>query len=172
MLWEPLHYGGVSSTSSQILYPLTGHLIGWRRKDQWTMLLDFSETEFWYWAPAANYLSSSDFSFTWRLIRNALSLNDETFREGLGRFVLLSSAWPWSRKKKRLRTPSTIALCNYIGKLTARIDREFFVSIVLACAYDNVSPSLSRGEINVASHDASCGKNGNADVADGGNLTI
>lgn len=75
-------------------------------------------------------------------------------------------------EKKRLRTPSTIALCNYIGKLTARIDREFFVSIVLACAYDNVSPSLSMGEINVASHDASCGKNGNADVADGGNLTI
>lgn len=32
---------------------------------------------FWYWTPAADYLSNSEFSLTWRLVQNRLSLNDK-----------------------------------------------------------------------------------------------
>ena len=37
----------------------------------------------WNWAPGSGYLNNSEFSLTWRLVRNALPLADWAFKAGL-----------------------------------------------------------------------------------------
>ena len=37
----------------------------------------------WNWAPGSSFLNNSEFSLTWRLVRNALSLRGLNFRAGL-----------------------------------------------------------------------------------------
>ena len=39
----------------------------------------------WNWAPGSSFLNNSEFSLTWRLVRNALSLRGLNFRSGPGR---------------------------------------------------------------------------------------
>ena len=55
-------------------------------KDPLRKRLDLTEGEslsLWSWAPGADYLDNSEFSLTWRLMRNGLPLNDVLFKMGL-----------------------------------------------------------------------------------------
>ena len=61
----------------------------------------------WNWAPGSSFLNNSEFSLTWRLVRNALSLRGLNFKAGLADMLIaLAAAVAW---KKRLSTPSTTA---------------------------------------------------------------
>ena len=61
----------------------------------------------WECAPGSSFLNNSEFSLTWRLVRNALPLVSLNYKAGLADMPdALVAAVGW---KKRLSTPSTTA---------------------------------------------------------------
>ena len=58
----------------------------------------------WNWAPGSSFLNNTEFSLTWRLVRNALPLVGLNYKAGLADMLAAPVVW-----KKQLSTPSATA---------------------------------------------------------------
>ena len=119
-----------SSDLSQPRKALYRELVVGAECDPIRMRNDLSEEEYlplWNWAPGTDYLTNGEFSLTWRLIRNALHLNDVGYKAGIvdmpdcprcdsGLEETVQHAFFHCRKVR--------PLWNYVNEVTARLDSE------------------------------------------------
>ena len=105
----------------------------------------------WNWAPGLGFLNNSEFSLTWRLAQNALSLLGINFRAGLADMP------DWARCGSGLEETAEYAFyyCervrpfwDHVGEWTARIEPRQFVLLDVGHVVDNVLPPF-QGEKRV-----------------------
>ena len=118
-------------------------------KDPLSDRLDLSVSElrsFWSWAPAADYLSNSEFSLSWRLIRDVLPLNDKLSKWGLANSPNCHRCDLDSEETAShafYHCPQVSPFWEFVGELTARIVPDKIVPMVPAFVLSNVSPPFS-----------------------------
>ena len=109
--------------------------------------LGLSEGEFfslWCWAPGVDYLDNSEFSLTWRLMRNRLSLNDILYKMGLADMpdcIRCYSGIEETAPHAFFHCKMVRPLWKYVNEVTARLfpDRPR-VALDVAYLCDNVPP--------------------------------
>lgn len=115
----------------------------------WGRLVFFSATElhFWSWAPSMDYLNIPDFSLTWQLIRNLLSLT-VSFRGGSWEDLPHCHRCDLGSEKKASYAfydfPQMHLVWDYVGTLTDHTVPRF--------SFPSVFSSVLWGESNGVSH--------------------
>ena len=97
----------------------------------------------WNWAPGSSFLNNSEFSLTWRLVRNALSLRDLNFKAGLADMPDCPRCGSGSEETAehafyycgRVRP-----FWDHVGEWTARIEPKQLVLFDIGYVVDNVLP--------------------------------
>ena len=139
---------GSSDPFSQSRKMLYKGLVEGTASDPLCKRLGLSEGELfslWNWAPGSEFLNNSEFSLTWRLVRNALPLRDLSFKVGAvdcpdcprcdsGEEETASHAFFHCRKVR--------LLWSYVEEVTARLrpDRRILLDVAYVC--DNMAPPL------------------------------
>ena len=95
----------------------------------------------WNWAPGSSFLNNSEFSITWQLARNALTLNDWAYRAFLA--VMLdcprcSSALEEAALHAFSYCERVRPFWRHAEEWTARIIPKQLVLFVVGCDIDNV----------------------------------
>ena len=97
----------------------------------------------WNWAPRLSFLNNSEFSLTWRLVRNALPLLGLNFRAGLadmpdcarcvsGLEETAENAFHYSER--------VLPFWDHVGEWTVRIEPKQLVLLDVGYVVDNVLP--------------------------------
>ena len=96
----------------------------------------------WNWAPGLSFLNNSEFSLTWRLVRNALSLRGLNFKAGLADMPdcprcssCLEETAEHAYYCERVRP-----FWDHVGEWTARIEPKQLVLLDVGYVVDNVLP--------------------------------
>ena len=125
----------------------------------------------WNWAPGSSFLNNSEFSLTWRLVRNALPLLGLNYKAGPGRHAWLSSLRQWIGRNSwarllLLRASSPVLVSR------RRVDGSHRTQATRAArrwlCRGQRSSSISGWEACGVSRDPSCSSNGDLDHAKGG----
>ena len=137
-----------SSDSSQPRKILYRDLVEGTASDPLGKRLGLPEGELlslWNWAPGAGFLNNSEFSLTWRLIRDALPLNDFAFKAGVADCpdcprcdsVLEETAQHAFFHCRKLQL-----FWSYVEEVTARLrpDQRILLDVAYVC--DNMAPPL------------------------------
>ena len=115
----------------------------------------------WNWAPGSSFLNNSEFSLTWRLVRNALSLRGLNFRAGLADMPdcpRCGSGLEETAEHAFYVLGSRRGVDGSHGTQTARAARRWL-------RRRQRSSSVSRWEACGVSRDPSCSPNGDLDDA-------
>ena len=137
-----------SSDLSQTRKILYRDLVEGTASDPLERRLGLTEEELlslWSWAPGAGFLNNSEFSLTWRLIRNALPLNDFSFKAGLADCpdcprcdgVMEETAQHAFFHCRKLQL-----LWSYVEEVTARLRPDLRILLDVAYVCDNMAPPL------------------------------
>ena len=137
-----------SSDSSQTRKMLYRDLVEGTASDPLGMRLGLSEEELlslWSWAPGAGFLNNSELSLTWRLIRNALPLNDFAFKAGLADCPdcpRCDGVMEETAQHAFFHCHKLQLLWSYVEEVTARLrpDRRILLDVAYVC--DNMAPPL------------------------------
>ena len=109
----------------------------------------------WIWAPGSSLLNDSEFSLTWRLVRNALPLLGLNYKAGL------EDMPDCARCGSGLEETAEHAFYYHVGEWTARAARRWL-------RRRQRSSSVSGWEACGVSRDPSCIQNGDLDDANQG----
>ena len=97
----------------------------------------------WNWAPGSSFLNNSEFSLTWRLLRNALSLRGLNFRAGLADMPdcpRCSSGLEETAEHAFYYCERVRPFWDHVGEWTARIEPKQLVLLDVGYVVDNVLP--------------------------------
>ena len=98
----------------------------------------------WSWAPGADYLNNSEFSLTWRLVRNGLPLMDSAYKVGYADMFdcpRCNSGIEETAEHAFFYCEKVRPLWGYVNEVTARIDcKKPRIPLDVAYVCDNVSP--------------------------------
>ena len=99
----------------------------------------------WNWAPGSSFLNNSEFSLTWRIVRNALLLLGLNYKAGLADMP------DCARRESGLEETAEHAFyyCgrvrpfwDHVGEWTARTETKQLVLLDVGYVEDNVLPPL------------------------------
>ena len=105
----------------------------------------------WNWAPGSNFLNNSEFSLTWRLVRNALPLLNLNYKAGLADMTdcpRCGSGLEEMAEHAFFHCERVRPFWNHIGEWTARIEPKQLVLLDVGYVMDNVLPPF-QGEKRV-----------------------
>ena len=97
----------------------------------------------WNWAPESSFLNNSEFSLTWRLVRNALSFRGLNFRVGLADMPdcpRCSSGLEETAEHAFYYCERVRPFWDYVGEWMARIEPKQLVLLDVGYVVDNVLP--------------------------------
>ena len=99
----------------------------------------------WNWAPESSFLDNSEFTLTWRLARNALSLLDSDFRAGLPDMpdcARCGSGLEETAEHAFYHCERVCPFWDHVEEWTARIEPKQLVLLDAGYVVDNVLPLL------------------------------
>ena len=105
----------------------------------------------WNWAPGSSFLNNSEFSLTWRLIRNALPLLDLNYKAGLADMPdcpRCASGLEETAENAFYYCERVRPFWDHVGEWTARIEPKQLVLLDVGYVVDNVLPPF-QGEKRV-----------------------
>ena len=97
----------------------------------------------WNWAPGSSFLNNSEFSLTWWLVRNALSLRGLNFKVGLADMPdcpRCSSGLEETAEHAFYYCERVRPFWDHVGEWTARIEPKQLVLLDVGYVIDNVLP--------------------------------
>ena len=97
----------------------------------------------WNWAPGLSFLNNSEFSLTWRLVRNALPLAGLNYRAGLADMpdcARCSSGLAETAEHAFYYCERVCLFWDHVGEWTARIESKQLVLVNVGYIVDNVLP--------------------------------
>ena len=97
----------------------------------------------WNWAPGSSFLNNSEFSLTWRLVRNALPLLSLNFRAGLADMpdcTRCGSGLEETAVHAFYYCERVRPFWDHVGEWTARIEPKQLVLLDVGYVVDNVLP--------------------------------
>ena len=97
----------------------------------------------WNWAPGSSFLNNSEFSLTWRLVRNALSLRGLNFKAGLADkpdCPRCGSGLEETAEHAFYYCERVRPFWDHVGEWTARIEPKQLVLLDVGYVVDNVLP--------------------------------
>ena len=97
----------------------------------------------WNWAPGSSFLNNSEFSLTWRLVRNALSLRGLNFKAGLADMPdcpRCGSGLEETAEHAFYYCERVRPFWDHVGEWTARIEPKQLVLLDVGYVVDNVLP--------------------------------
>ena len=106
---------------------------------------------YWNWAPGSSFLNNSEFSLTWRLVRNALPLLSLNYRADVADMldcVRCGSGLEETDDHAFYYSERVRPFWDHVGEWTARIESKQLVLLDLAYVVDNVLPPF-QGEKRV-----------------------
>ena len=112
---------------------------------------DLSRPRNWNWAPGLSFLNNSEFSLTWRLLRNALPLIGLNFRAGLADMpdcARCGSGLEETAEHAFYYCERVRPFWDPVGEWTARIEPKQLVLLDVGYVVDNVLPPF-QGEKRV-----------------------
>ena len=95
----------------------------------------------WNWAPGSSFLNNSEFSLTWRLVRNALPLHDLNYKAGLADMPdcpRCSSGLEETAEHAFYYCERVRPFWDHVGEWTARIKPKKLVLLDVGYVVDNV----------------------------------
>ena len=105
----------------------------------------------WNWAPGSSFLNNSEFSLTWRLVRNALPLLGLNYRAGLADMpdcARCGSGLEETAEHAFYYCERVRPFWDHVGEWTARIEPKQLVLLDVGYVVDNVLPPF-QGEKRV-----------------------
>ena len=105
----------------------------------------------WNWAPGSSFLNNSEFSLTWRLVRNALSLRGLNFKAGLADMPdcpRCGSGLEETAEHAFYYCERVRPFWDHVGEWTARIEPKQLVLLDVGYVVNNVLPPF-QGEKRV-----------------------
>ena len=97
----------------------------------------------WNWAPRSSFLNNSEFSLTWRLVRNALFFRGLNFKAGLADMPdcpRCSSGLEETAEHVFYYTERVCPFWDHVGEWMARIEPKQLVLLAVDYIVDNVLP--------------------------------
>ena len=95
----------------------------------------------WNWAPGSSFLNNSEFSLTWRLVRNALSLRGLNFKAGLADMPdcpRCGSELEETAEHAFYHCERVCPFWYHVGEWTARIEPKQLVLLDVCYVVDNL----------------------------------
>ena len=105
----------------------------------------------WNWAPGSSFLNNSEFSLTWRLVRNALPLVGLNYKAGLADMpdcARCASGLEETAEHAFYYCERVCLFWDHVGEWTARIEPKQLVLLDVGYVVDNVLPPF-QGEKRV-----------------------
>ena len=105
----------------------------------------------WNWAPGSSFLNNSEFSLTWRLVRNALPLLGLNYKAGLADmpdYPRCGSGLEETAEHAFYYCERVRPFWDHVGEWTARIEPKQLVLLDVGYVVDNVLPPF-QGEKRV-----------------------